>query len=75
MHNLMRDFADEISGYLNNKKIADTLAGLPLQPGKVHLGDNLLRCYEALVGLGLVGEKELALVEAWNADLTELGNR
>ena len=75
MHNLMRDFADEISGYINNKKIADTLAGLPLQPGKVHLGDNLLRCYEALVGLGLVGEKELALVEAWNADLTELGNR
>ena len=62
-------------GLFKKVVIADTLAGLPLQPGKVHLGDNLLRCYEALVGLGLVGEKELALVEAWNADLTELGNR
>lgn len=72
MHNLMRDFADEISGYLNNKKIADTLAALPLKKGKAAMGGNLMRCYEALVGLQLVGEKELPLVEAWNSDLSDL---
>ncbi|MBK9541522.1 MAG: DUF288 domain-containing protein [Bacteroidetes bacterium] len=68
MHNLMRDFSDEISGYMNNLKIAQTLEGLDLRSGLSHLGTNLLRCYEAMVNLNLVDAKEIPLVEAWLRD-------
>lgn len=69
MHNLMRDFADEISGYTNNLRIAETLEKLDLKSGLNNLGGNLHRCYEAMVGLNLVDAKEIPLVEAWLRDL------
>lgn len=72
MHNLMRDFSDEIPGYLNNKKIADTLAALSLKSGAAAIGDNLLKCYESMINLQLVGQQEFPLVEAWLSDLHEL---
>ena len=68
-HNLLRDFADEIPGYLNNAKIADALAGLDIRPGAEHLPDNLRACYRSLAGLGLVEERELPLLDAWLEDL------
>lgn len=70
MHNLMRDFADEISGYMNNFKIVETLEKLSLKKGEEYLGENLLKCYEALIALSLIDEKEIPLIEAWLKDLT-----
>jgi hypothetical protein len=72
-HNLMRDFADEVPGYLHNRAIASALAALPLQAGVEHLGENLRRCYEALIALEVVGRDELPLLDAWLADLRGLG--
>ena len=72
-HNLMKDFADEVSGYLHNRKIGETLDNLPLLPGPQNIGANLLRCYEALIGLRLVDAQEIALLEAWLDDLKALG--
>ncbi len=72
-HKLMLDFAEEIPGYLENEKICRTLEALPVRKGIQHLSDNLLLCYEALVRLRVIDLKELALVEAWNADLLSLG--
>lgn len=71
-HNLMRDFKDEVPGYLNNSRICDSLAKLAIKPGREHLNNNLRICYEELVRMGLVGEQELTLLEAWIADLEEL---
>ncbi|HEX8845859.1 MAG TPA: STELLO glycosyltransferase family protein [Pyrinomonadaceae bacterium] len=71
-HNLMRDFRDEVTGYLNNTAIGEALGKLPLQPGPDRLNDNLRLCYEQLVRMNLVGEKELDLLEAWIADITEI---
>jgi hypothetical protein len=71
-HRLMRDFADEVPGYLHNRAIMDTLAALPLKSGAAHMADNLRRCYQALVENRWVGEMELALLDAWLADLAEL---
>lgn len=68
-HDLMHDFADEISGYLNNNKIAAVLAALQLRKGKEFIGFNLHRCYEALIELNVVDKKELPLVNAWINDL------
>jgi len=72
-HNLMRDFADEVPGYLNNRAIANRLDALTLNKGQENLAANLLTCYEELVRSKWIDAKELALVEAWNSDLAGLG--
>jgi len=68
-HNLMRDFADEMPGYLNNARIREALEGLVLAPGSAHMAENLRRCYGALVSLGVVGAEELPLLDAWLGDI------
>ena len=71
-HSLMRDFADEVPGYLNNRAICAGLDALELQPGVDAIPANLRRCYEMLVARGWVGEGELELVDAWLADLSAI---
>jgi hypothetical protein len=71
-HNLMRDFADEVPGYLNNRAIGEHLTALKLSAGPENIGDNLVRCYEELVRLALVGTEEIPLVKAWVRDLENL---
>ncbi|HEX8921803.1 MAG TPA: STELLO glycosyltransferase family protein [Pyrinomonadaceae bacterium] len=71
-HNLMRDFKDEVPGYLNNTAICEALDKLSLKPGVDNLKDNLRVCYEELVRMELVGKQELGLVEAWISDLEEI---
>lgn len=72
-HNLMRDFRDEVPGYLNNSAICTALEKLPIKTGLDKLTDNLRICYEELVKIELVGRPELDLLEAWIADAGELG--
>lgn len=74
-HNLMRDFKDEVPGYLNNSAICEALEQLQLQTGVEHLGDNLRACYEKLVSMNLVGEQELDLIDAWLGDLKGIYGR
>ncbi|MEW6055144.1 MAG: STELLO glycosyltransferase family protein [Bdellovibrionota bacterium] len=68
-HNLMRDFKDEVPGYLNNSALCEALMGLKLSNEQSRIGENLRLCYEKLVSLGLVDGKELELVDAWLSDL------
>ncbi|HUA53622.1 MAG TPA: hypothetical protein VMB81_15735 [Candidatus Sulfotelmatobacter sp.] len=68
-HDLMRDFADEVPGYLHNRRIAETLEALVLAPGAAAIPANLARCYDALIGLGLLPAGERVLLDAWLADL------
>ena len=72
VHNLMRDFKDEVSGYLGNQKIVDELMSLTLTPGESAVGANLLQCYEHLVQCEIFPPQELPLVQAWLADLAGL---
>jgi len=69
LHNLMRDFSDEIPGYQRNRELAQVLADTALQPGVAAISDNLQRCYEALVQHGFFAPGELELLAAWHADL------
>jgi hypothetical protein len=71
-HNLMRDFADEVPGYLNNRMIGSRLAALKLAAGVENIGANLLLCYEEMVRLELIPQRELPLVQAWLEDLESL---
>jgi hypothetical protein len=66
-HVLMRDFEDEVPGYLNNVRITDTLSLLSLRIGFANHGYNLRCCYGALVDLGVIEQRELALLDAWIA--------
>lgn len=68
-HNLLRDFEQEIPGYLGNSKICATLEKLTLSERQEDVGANLYRCYEALVAGKFVPAKELELVEAWLKDI------
>lgn len=68
-HNLLKDFADEVVGYLNNASICEVLASLDIRPGKEHLAENLLYCYLALIERGLIGKGEIELLEGWMDDL------
>mgnify|MGYP002634636637 CR=1 FL=1 len=72
-HDLHKDFSDEMEGYLSNPLIAFALSELTLTPGREHLAENLLQCYNCLIDLKLVGPEERPLVEAWIADMRQLG--
>lgn len=74
-HNLLRDFKDEVPGYLNNSAIGEALGQLQLPAGVEHLGDNLRLCYEKLASMNLVGEQELDLVDAWLGDLERIASQ
>jgi hypothetical protein len=71
-HNLMRDFQDEISGYLNNRIIAERFTDLALEPGIENIPENLRRCYQELAKLELVEARELALLDAWLSDIANV---
>lgn len=68
-HDLMKDFRDELPGYLQNHLIREILEKAPLRSGAAHIGENLRRCYEALVAASIVSDKELPLLDAWLHDL------
>lgn len=68
-HSLIRDFEEEIPGYLNNDKIAIALDALTLDSGVENIPGNLRKCYAMLVERGWVGEGELALLDAWLIDI------
>ena len=67
-HDLMRDFADELPGYLNNAKICEALSKLQIETGGEHVPDNLRACYAELVRIEVIQERELILLDAWIAD-------
>jgi hypothetical protein len=68
-HSLLRDFEDEIPGYLNNLKIVDALENINLESGLESISSNMMLCYEKLCSLDLIGAGELNLLETWLSDL------
>lgn len=71
-HDLMKDFEDEIPGYLHNDRLCRAINDLDLASGIVNINDNLLECYKSLVEMSLLDPKELDLVQAWHNDLARI---
>ncbi len=69
-HDLLRDFADEVPGYLLNDRIRRTLDGCRLDPADAR--GNLVRCYEALIHDDLISEAEMPVVRAWTRECERL---
>jgi hypothetical protein len=74
-HSLIRDFKDEVPGYLNNVRIMEILTSLPLSDTPDDMGNNLRLCYEKLVEEKIVPPEELHLVDLWLQDLASLQMR
>jgi hypothetical protein len=68
IHDLTRDFHDEIPGYEKNKEICEILARLKLKSGESAIGVNLRRCYEELIKMEIFPPEEMKLVRYWLAD-------
>jgi hypothetical protein len=64
-HSLIKDFSDEISGYLNNHKIVNDLMSLDLPRGEKNILDNMRRCYGKLIDSKIIEEDEMDLVNLW----------
>lgn len=72
VHDLMRDFEDEIPGYLGNQRFVDILGALSLKAGAGNVIENFLLCYEALIKKGFFPQQEYGLVEAWVSDIESI---
>ena len=70
-HDLIRDFNDEVPGYQCNRELVRVLEAVTLARGESSVGDNLSRCYEALVAAGFFDATELELVASWRAGLEQ----
>lgn len=66
IHNLLKDFEQEIPGYLKNQLIIDILNSVSFS-GSV--GNRLYQAYEVLAKEKIIDEKELKLVENWLGDI------
>jgi hypothetical protein len=71
-HDLTKDFADEVPGYLDNRTICAELEALDVAPGTEHLGANMRRAYELFVERGLLDKQELLFLDAWLADVESI---
>jgi len=68
-HSLIKDFRDEVPGYLNNVRIVEILTALSLAGEVSAAADNVRRCYEALVSADIVPARELPLLELWLGEM------
>jgi hypothetical protein len=70
-HDLLRDFRDEIEGYLNYDRVRGALEDCVLDGGD--MARSQVRCYEALIGRDLLPADELPILSQWCRALERLG--
>ena len=71
-HNLEKDFKDEVSMYMNNKKIYEILKKLKLKRGIKNFDKNLLSCYKILIKNSFFQKNEIVFLKAWLTDCKNL---
>ena len=71
-HDLLKDFRDELPGYLHNGEICAALDHLELRSGVENIPDNLRICYDKLVSMKLIDRQEMTLLDTWLDDLARV---
>lgn len=75
-HDLMRDFGDEIPGYINNKRIVRLLSGRAETLSPTMGMANVARClWEALHGDGIIPDVEMTILDGWLSALASTDKR
>jgi len=65
-HDLMKDFADEVVGYLENRKIGLALTKAAAEiPAATPLVDVALKLWEALEAINIIPAKEMVIIRQW----------
>lgn len=72
LHNLMDDFSQEISLYLDSKKIYDLLSKIKLKRGVRNFSSNLINCYKILINNQVFEAEELTYLKAWLNDCEKI---
>jgi hypothetical protein len=67
-HDLMKDFEQEVPGYLNNEFIVKLLSETKLKQGIENVCDNLFECYCSLASQDIFPRAEIESVEKWIED-------
>ena len=71
-HSLIKDFEEEVPGYLHNDKIKNAFSGIAIEPGTKNIEHGMRSCYQALASMNLVDIKEMDLLNCWIADIKAL---
>lgn len=69
-HDLMKDFADEVEGYLGYRRFIGVLDSTDISGLTIH--NQLMHLYEELVQAGFFHESELTYLQAWISDVQSL---
>jgi hypothetical protein len=72
-HNLMRDFRDEVDGYLRNREIALHLDSLPVHDTADYVS-HVLVCWEELGKIGVIPSQEISILHAWLGAVQRIAN-
>ena len=72
-HDLMRDFSDEIEGYVGYERFVEVLETTSIAGNGTAVLDDLRIVYEALVAANFFTADELSILDAWLADMVLLG--
>jgi hypothetical protein len=71
-HNLLKDFEQEIPGYLNNYRLCAELEMLDIRSGKKYIADNMILCYRKMIEMQLLDPVELNFLDVWLNDLSKI---
>lgn len=66
VHNLLKDFEQEVPGYLKNQQIVNILNSVSFSGSA---GNRLYQAYESLIKEKIIDKRELKLIEGWLKDL------
>ena len=72
-HNLMKDFEEEVPGYLGNEKICHLLDGVRLLGGENNFLKDLVSIYSKLIEESFLVQEEMVHLNNWIADLFRAG--
>jgi len=72
VHNLLKDFSDEVPGYIGNDELVQELQSVLLRGGMQNLELDLLAVYSHLVAKGFFKAEEMGSLKSWLLDLRGL---
>ena len=68
-HDLMKDFAEEIPGYLQTENIQKVLSKIKIKKGLKNIPDAMRVSYEYLIKAGIFATQEMGILESWLKDI------
>jgi hypothetical protein len=71
-HDLMHDFAEEVPGYLGNRRRWETLEAVDFSSEPTNIVDNMCKCYAALVAADFFEKDEEKILQAWVSDIQDI---